>query len=462
MKPLRTRACPRSFLVLLFSVALIAFGQTKRITPSAEHLVFKAKRLVDPASGKTIEHVMIEIAGGRIMRVAEAKNFQPQTGVTIIDMGEKYIIPGLIDTHGHLFGGLTARHTTCDMHAAFYLAAGVTAVRSPGSMEPEGDIGLMNRINSGRFVGPRYFLSGPYIEGDPVTVGWMNPVVTSEEVRLKIDHWIRNGATSVKIYAAMKGEVLKTAIEHGHACGVRVIGHVGAVTYREAMAMGIDEIFHGILAMPDIVPEEIDRRDFKKARQLLPDLDMTRSEIMEIVTLAAEHKVVLTPTAGVVEPMEPERNHMEEQEQYFEPEAWEIVLKRMETPAFPGGEAILEKNKQFIKLAYDAGCILTTGTDQVGFGLLPGFSLWREMEILAEAGLEPMDVLKAATWNGAYALGQTDLLGSVEPGKLADFVALDADPLENISHVRRVHKVVKGGVVYDPETLLKPLVGKYH
>jgi imidazolonepropionase-like amidohydrolase len=82
------------------------------------------------------------------------------------------------------------------------------------------------------------------------------------------------------------------------------------------------------------------------------------------------------------------------------------------------------------------------------------------MEIFAEAGLTPMEVLKAATWNGAYALGRTDQFGSVEPGKLADFVVLDRNPLERIDNVRRIHRVVKGGVVYDREALLEPLVGK--
>jgi imidazolonepropionase-like amidohydrolase len=160
--------------------------------------------------------------------------------------------------------------------------------------------------------------------------------------------------------------------------------------------------------------------------------------------------------------MEMERNHMTEQQPYFTPKAWERILKRVEKPMFPKAGSILDKNIQFIKLAHEAGCILTTGTDQVGFGMLPSFALWREMEIFAEAGLEPMEVLKAATFNGAYAIGWSDLLGSVEPGKLADFVILDANPLENISHVRQVHKVVKGGNIYEPLKLLKPLTGKYN
>jgi imidazolonepropionase-like amidohydrolase len=119
----------------------------------------------------------------------------------------------------------------------------------------------------------------------------------------------------------------------------------------------------------------------------------------------------------------------------------------------------IPKNKELVRRARAAGCILTTGTDVVVLTLLPGWSLWREMDLFAEAGLSPMEVLRAATWNGIYAIGRTDQLGSVEAGKLADFVVLDGNPLESLANVRRVHRVVKGGVVYDPRELLKPLEG---
>lgn len=76
--------------------------------------------------------------------------------------------------------------------------------------------------------------------------------------------------------------------------------------------------------------------------------------------------------------------------------------------------------------------------------------------------MKPMDILKAATVNGAYAIGRSDLIGSLEAGKLADFVVLNANPLKNISNIRDVHRVVKGGVIYEPEELLKPLEGKFH
>ena len=454
-----------SIFLLILTIPSISFAQTSRIRQSTEHVAFRARRIIDPASERIIENGIIEVAGGRILRIGKAKDILIREDVKIIDFGDKIIIPGLIDTHGHLFGGISTWHKTCEMHAAFYLAAGVTAVRAPGSLEPEGDIGLQHRIDSGQFLGPRYFNSGPYIEGDPASYAWMQPVATPEEVRLKIDQWIKQGATSVKVYAAMKGDVLKTAIEHGHAQGVKVIGHIDAVSYAEAIGMGIDELFHGILAIPDILPEDmhdfLKKKKYDKFYQSLSEMELDETKLKEILKLAAEHKVVLTPTAVVIEPFEMERNHMEEQKKYYTLEAWGKISEAIENPPSRGNDHILDKNKRFIKMAFDAGCILTTGTDQVGFRILPGFSLWREMEIFSEAGLESIDVLKAATINGAYAIGRSDLLGSIEPGKLADFVILEANPLDDISSVRKVHRVIKGGIVYEPDKLLKPLIGKY-
>jgi imidazolonepropionase-like amidohydrolase len=449
-------------LILILSIAVSVYGQTKRIRSASEHLIFKCKVLINPASGKNLENAVVEVNNGRILRVGKIGDLKIPEGVKVMDNSDKYIIPGLIDTHAHLFGGVTIRHTTCDMLPIFYLAAGVTTVRSPGSMDPEGDMAMRNRIDSGRFLGPRCFLSGPYIEMEPVTVAWMNPVQTPEETRLKIDQWSKQGATSVKIYAAMHGEILRAAIEHGHGHGLKVIAHVGAVTYKEAIEMGIDELFHGIIAMPDTRPKGIDQRARKQWSKLTSELDLTQPEIQEILRLAAESRVVLCPTAVIQEHLDMEEHHMDEQKKYFTPEAWEKIEERVKKPVQPQNEKIMEKNIQFIKMAHDAGCILAIGTDLTSFSMLPGYSLWREMEIFAEAGIEPMEILKAATINGAFAIGRTDQIGSVEPGKLADFVILNANPLENISNSRSVHRVVKEGIIYEPEKLLKPLIGKFH
>ncbi len=433
-------------------------GQTKRIKPSVDFLVVKCKRLINPATGATIDDAVIEMNGGRILWVGKSSEFQMPEGAKLLDFGDKFIIPGLIDTHGHLYGGITTRLTTNPLIPTFYLAAGVTSVEAPGSMDPGGDLAMQRRIDSGVFLGPRYFLAGEYLEMDPVTVRWMNPLTTPEEARLKVDLWASQGTSLIKVYADMRGDVLRAAVDEAHEHGMRVTAHIGAVSYREAIQMGIDQIFHGVLSMSDTRPADVNQRDFKKWNESTAQLDLSRPEIQEIFKMAAQSNVVFTPTAVVVERVDMNSAVMQEQKKYYTPEAWTGLEKFAARDLF--GPKDMEKNLEFIRRAHDAGCLLSTGTDLIMLNLLPGYNLWAEMDLFAEAGLSPMDVLKAATINGAYAVGKRDLLGSVEAGKLADFVVLNSDPLKDIKNVRSVYRVVKGGVVYDPEELLKPLVGK--
>jgi enamidase len=452
--------------IFLLLYVVSAHAQTKRIKPVAAHLIFKCKMLVNPATGTTIPNALIEAYGGRVLRVGKEGDFPIPEGVRVADYSDKYVIPGLIDTHGHLFSGLVARQTTSRYMPIFYLAAGVTSVRAPGSMDPGADLAMKSRINAGLYPGPRYYLAGEYFEMAPVAVDWMNPVSTPEEARLKVDHWASMGVDAIKIYASMSGDVMQATIEAAHEHGLKAIAHVGAVTYKQAMDMGIDELFHGVQALPDGMPPGLTPGDRQARSKAVGEMDLAQGNIQEVFRQAAARKVVLTPTAVVLEAMEPnsmQKHHMEEQKKYYTPPAWEAIEK-LDKPARPPTilYAQMAKNKEFIRWAYEAGCILTTGTDLTMPTMLPGFSLYREMEIFAEAGMKPMDILKAATVNAAFAIGRADQLGSVEPGKLADFVVLNANPLENIRDVRSVFRVVKGGVIYEPEALLKPLLGKFY
>jgi enamidase len=464
-----------SRVIVSFSIASclsgLAYGQADRVRPAAEHLFFKCKLLINPSTKSTTAGAIIETNGGKIVRVAKAGEISLPSGAKLVDFGEKYVIPGLVDTHGHLYartGDRTKWHKTDKRLPVFYLAAGVTTIGDPGSMDGAGDIALRNEIDAGRLPGPRYFLAGEYIEIAPAMVGWMNPVKTADEARQRVATWATKGAVAIKIYASAHGDVMQAAIDEAHEHSMRVWAHVGAVTFQQAIDMGVDQLFHGALVMPDTRRPGISQRNFAEWSKETAALDFTRPEIQSFFRMAAERKVVLTPTVAISELAEPgdyAKHHMEEQKPFYTADAWQQVEKYLKGPApswYPADvmEQELRKNKEFIRRAHEAGCLLSTGTDYVLLTMLPGWSLWREMEIFAEAGLSPMDVLKAATWNGVYAIGRTDQLGDVAAGKLADFVVLDANPLENISNVRRVHKVVKGGVIYDREQLLKPLVGQ--
>jgi imidazolonepropionase-like amidohydrolase len=444
----------------------------KRNNPTAKHLFFRCKLVINPATNETVADAVIETNGGTILKVERAKEFTLPQDATVIDCSSKFVIPGLIDTHGHLYtrthpGSARWRRTDARL-PAFYLAAGVTTIGDPGSMDGAGDIALRNRIDGGELPGPRYFLAGEYIEGQSGFIPWHKPVKTPDEARDKVHYWAIRGAAAIKIYAAAQGEIMQAAIDEAHEHSMKVWAHVGAVTFQQAIDMGVDQLFHGAIVMPDTRRPGITQKDFKEYDKETANLDLDHPKVQAMFRAAARRKVVMTPTAVVMELSEPGsfgRHHMEEQKRFYAPAAW-AELEKMDqgkVPSFNSAEdreGVVKKNKEFIRKAYDAGCLLSTGTDFVVLTMLPGWSLWREMEIFAEAGLPPTAVLKAATWNGAYAVGRTDQLGSVERGKLADFVILDANPLDNISNVRKVHRVVKGGVVYEPDQLLKPLVGK--
>jgi imidazolonepropionase-like amidohydrolase len=444
----------------------------QRNTPPAKHLFFRCKLIINPGSNATLADAVIETKGGTILRVEKADGFTLPADANVVDCSSKFIIPGLIDTHGHLYTRthiMSPKWQKTDARLpAFYLASGVTTIGDPGSMDGAADIALRNRIDGGDLPGPRYFLAGEYIEGQSGSIPWHRPIKTPEQARERVHYWAIRGAAAIKIYAATQGDVMQAAIDEAHEHSMRVWAHVGAVTFQQAIDMGVDQLFHGAIVMPDTRRPGITQANYEEYYKESANLDLDHPKVQAMFRAAARRKVVMTPTAVVMELSEAgsfSKHHMEEQKRFYAPAAW-AELEKMDqgkTPSFVKAdvtEGVIKKNKEFIRKAYDAGCLLSTGTDYVVLTMLPGWSLWREMEIFAEAGLPPMAVLKAATWNGAFAIGRSDQLGSVEPGKLADFVILDANPLDNISNVRKVHRVVKGGVVYEPDQLLKPMVGK--
>jgi imidazolonepropionase-like amidohydrolase len=463
MQPIHSRRIfgPAAILMTVALTVTATTAQTARTRPTTERLFVKCGTLIDPATESVRKDMVMELVNGKILRIGTAAEVITEAGAKVLDFGTKFVIPGLIDTHAHLYGGVAARHATNDVHAPLYLACGVTTIRTPGSSSPDGDLGLRNRIDAGAFDGPRIFLSGAYIEADPPTVEWMNALRTPEEVRLTVDQWAQKGASSIKVYASMKGDLLKAAIEQAHAHGLKAIGHIGVTGYEAAMRAGLDEIFHGVSVMSDLVPSGVDQRQYFEWFKAVLGMDLGRPEYARILKLAAETRIVLTPTAAVFDEFDPSSESMVRQKPYYNAAAWESLEKRAkQKPMLEGADKIGALNLRFVKDAWQAGCILSTGTDKTNVVPLPGFSLWREMDAFARAGLPPMAVLKAATWNGALALGRSDFLGSLAPGKLADFVVLDKNPLDAVANVSAVHRVVKAGVVYNPEDLLKRLIGR--
>lgn len=454
-----------SFRLLIVLILALAFP----LAAQPRTTYFKCRALINPATNQTVENAVLEISNGKILRVGQ---FTPPANANVIDVSDKFIIPGLIDTHAHLYTNLLFGHSTNEALPPMLLARGVTAILSPGSGNPEGDIALKNRIDSGRSIGPRVFLAGEYIDMEPLRVPWMEPVKSEAEAKAKLDHWFARGATAVKVYTGMKGDILRAVIAHAHLRGAKVNGHLEDTSWGEAIAMGIDVLHHGIYSFPEIMPAGIPAQaigminfappEYDKFYQAIVDTDLNAPKLQAVFQAAAAAKVVFVPTVVALAPPDATKDRMSEQQLFYAADAWKKVEGRLNAEKRKYALLLTQKNIEFVRAAHQAGVRLSTGTDMTNLQILPGWSLHREMELFAEAGMTPMEVLKAATNNGAWALGRSDFLGSLEAGKAADFVILNANPLDSISNVRAVHRVVKGGVTYNPEEVLKSLKGRIH
>ena len=430
-----------------FVMVMAVAAWAQRTTPSP--MIVKCGTLIQPHTRQVLKNVAIHVVNGKILRVGPAAEVTAP-GAQLIDFGDKFVIPGLVDLHSHTYTQflLGAWNTSNENVPPFLLAAGVTTARAPGSMNPGADLAMRQRIDSGLMLGPRYHFAGEYIDLAPSRIPWFNASTSSAEIRMKIDQWSAQGATAIKLYTNMSGEPLHAAVAHAHQHGLKVVGHVDAVGWKEAMEAGVDELSHGLAALPEAGLKPPKWEGAEK-------VDWRTPKFAEILKLAAQLRVVLTPTAAAFENVKLDPAWR----QFYGEEAWKSLtdLQSKKAWGIPDGFGVAQK--EFIRAAYAAGCLLGTGTDHVIPVIPPGISLWRELEIFREAGLPPMDILHAATWNGIFSIGETDLLGTIEPGRLADFVALDADPLTDIANVRRVYRVVKAGVVYEPAKILSGLKG---
>lgn len=458
------------FFAVLFFCAESGLAQTDQTKVDFRYFV-KAKLVINPANEQTVENAVIEVSSGKILRIGKSSEIKIPAEAKVFDYSDKFIIPGLIDTHAHLYTNLIFGHSTNPALPPLFLACGVTSILSPGSGDPEGDLALKNRIDAGRASGPRIFLSGEYLDMEPLRVPWMDAVKSEREARAKLDLWFSRGASHVKVYTGMKGDLFRSVIAHAHLRGARVSGHLEDTSWLEAVEMGVDVLHHGIYSFPEIMPPGIPPQaigminfapaEYDKFYQAIVDADLKAPKIQAVFKAAAA-KTVFVPTVVALEPPDAAKDFMAEQKDFYAPDAWQRVETRFTAEKRKYAVLLTRKNVEFVREANRAGVMLATGTDLTNLQILPGFSLWREMEIFAEAGMKPMEVLKAATYNGAWAIGRSDHIGSLETGKAADFVVLNRNPLENIGNVRQVFRTVKNGTIYVPEEVLKSLKGRIH
>jgi len=243
-----------------------------------------------------------------------------------------------------------------------------------------------------------------------------------------------------------------------------VTGHLCSVTYREAAALGIDNLEHGFFASTDFVPAKEPDRCPGGANASLTDLDATGEPAQRLIRDLVNARVAITSTLTVFETSVPGRPRAPDRVlDAMVPEARDQYLRQFSRVSTDTASAAVRRFRRMMDMEATflrAGGLLVAGTDPTGYGgVVAGFANQREIELLVEAGLTAAEAIRVATLNGAIHLGVQDRVGSIEVGKAADLVVVRGNPAALIADIGNVEIVLKDGVAYDPERLIQAARG---
>jgi len=411
----------------------------------------------------------VVIQNGKIAEVGAASSVKVPAGARTMNLAGSTVIPGIVGMHDHLFytaaGGRAAQMSFTGPR--LYLGSGVTTIRTTGGRAPYAEINTKEAIDSGRIPGPRVHLTAPYITGGVAgSAGSMAPITTPEAARRFVAYWAQEGAEWIKAYTDIHRAELKAAIDEAHKRGMKVTGHLCSVSFKEAVALGIDNLEHGLLTATDFDPTKLPDACPSNSVARVGIANMTSDTARAAISAMVAKNVGMTSTLAVYEPFFPNRPTKDERTlEARSPEVREAYLKmraQIDTSKdWTFTPPMLKNAMQFERDFVKAGGRLAAGVDPTGFGgALPGFGDQRNYELLVEAGFTPAQVVQIMTSNGAKILGVYDKLGSVERGKLADLVVLQGDLAADPSVIRKVTTVFKGGVGYDSPKLIAAVKGR--
>jgi len=450
---------PRVLWVMI--VTATALAQSAIVANAAEPavMVIQGGSIFDPVAGEMLADRTIVVEGERIKSVVRGGGpVDVSNDATIIDARGMFIVPGLIDAHVHLVHLADKSHVTGDRFLPMFLAAGVTALRDVGDAIVA-ESAIAHYAESHPELCPRVFLASPLIDGDPPFHRDVGQALTdAAKVTAFVDDMAAWNVTTLKLYVGTPRVIGREVIREGHKRGMKVTAHLGAYTAQDAVLDGVDCLEHIWSVFNYSIPPEAAKMPDHRA-----NLDLANSQCQALVAAIAEQKVAVDPTLVVFRNMI-YLNDLEEVHRHADlarvPKRmlayWESYRRgsNLQPTNRESRRKEVKKYQELTGILHRSGVMILAGTDAPEPYVPPGFSLHQELEMLVESGLTPAAALAAATINNAHALGQQAHLGSIEPGKLADLVILDADPTQEIRHSRRIRRVVRGGHVCEPESLL--------
>lgn len=400
--------------------------------------VIDAARLIDGTDRPPLAPARVVVRGGHIVAVGRPTEVPAPADAERLDVGDRTVMPGLIDMHYHLED---------DPRLALrQLANGVTSFRDPGEWidvhEP-----LRQLVAREGLPGPRMFLTGPHIDGEhPAYPNDAYVARDPEEARRQVDRAVDQGAAAIKIYFRLSLGSALAVIDACRARGVPSTAHLEILDARDLLRAGLTGVEHitsfGTAIVPPIDAERFRqqmladggfRRDGRYA--LFAGADLDGPEAQRLYRVVEERRPFVDPTLAVFEAREGDP-----------PPAGSELAAAVRARGFAQMQALTMRLHQ-----HGARIVLGGHTDvpHAGRGEAP----WRELELLVAAGLTPAEALRAATANGAAFLGKVEELGTLQAGRRADLIVVQGNPLQDISDVRRVVRVMMDGRWVDVERL---------
>ncbi|HET7457184.1 MAG TPA: amidohydrolase family protein, partial [Gemmatimonadaceae bacterium] len=463
----------RSFVAVLFAILVappLRAQSADKLSPEVRQFVsvdapvvaLTHARVIDGTGAAARDDQTVVIDGGVIRAVGDAASVAVPAGAKVVDLTGRSVMPGLVMVHEHMFypsGGGAIYNEQGFSFPRLYLAGGATTIRTAGNVSGYADLEIKKRIDAGLIPGPAMDVTAPYLEGRTSFTPQMHELTDAADARQTVAYWADRGATSFKAYMHITRAELKAAIDEAHRRGLKVTGHLCSVSFREAAALGIDDLEHGLVVASDFVSDKKpDECPAAGVTGSLAGLDVASTPVQSLIKELVARHVALTSTLTVFETFAPGRPAAPAGAlDAMLPEARDQYLRRrvqIATQASSPWAALFAQEMQFERDFFRAGGLLLSGTDPTGYGgVVAGYSNQRELELLVEAGLTPLEAIKVATLNAAQYMGRADRVGSIAAGKRADLVVVRGDPSRTIADVEHVETVFKDGVGYDSAKL---------
>ena len=432
----------------LFAIALA--GVARATIVAQQPLVFTHVSVIDGRSQTPRADQTVVVTGAHVTAAGPTASLRVPAGARVVDASGKFMIPGLWDMHVH-----TVTVAGREM-LSLYVANGVTGVRDMASDWPT--ISSWRReIAAGGLVGPRIVAAGPYLEGGDVPIAHIL-TRTPDEGRAGVDSLVALGVDFVKVHGQLTPETYFAIARRAREKGIPFAGHVSRlVGARAASDSGQRSIEH-LLAIPaPCTPAEsvslaprypvqgaLGRCSSEDLRDLYARF--VRNATWITPTFTAQYEVAVWPTHGV--PGDSLAHYLPKSLRDFVAQIFPMA-DSIPPGADSVGRAMFAKRLAQVAEMQRAGVGVLTGTDAPLRNSPPGFGLHEELALLVRGGMSPFDVIRSATYEPARYFRMLDSAGTIEPGRLADLVLLDGNPLRDIANTRRISGVVANGRWFD-------------